>query len=51
MVAAGVAETCPDSAQPGVDCRFLRLLPLSGSDLLPAMDEGGFVIDYIHARG
>ena len=30
---------------------FLRLLQQLGSDLLPAMDEGGFILDYVMPPG
>ena len=33
------------------DRRFLFLLSRAGSDLLPAMDEGGFIVDYIMPAG
>ncbi len=36
---------------PPADRRLLLLLPHTGSDLLPAMDEGGFIVDYIMPAG
>ena len=35
----------------GADRRFLPLLQLLGTDLLPEMDEGGFVLDYMMPAG
>ena len=53
-----LAALCAGASQ--VDCGFRRLvliavvgvrLPVLGTDLLPEMDEGGFIVDYLSPAG